>query len=319
MPQPSVSRELMQEAVDALELCGGYMPASRQLRIPYSTLRNRVRAAELAGVQAKTARAANDARAIISDDKARFSTEIRDGIVIVASDAHYWPGEPTTAHRALVRFCQTFKPHMVVMNGDVFDGAQAGRWPRQRWQKLPTVREELDAVRDRLSEIEAAAPGALKAWPLGNHDARFETRLSNELPQYEGVPGFTLKDHFPAWTPCWGVWINGGETVIKHRWKGGIHATYQNTLQSGVTLVTGHLHSLAVRPFTDYTGTRYGVDTGTLAEPRGAQFEYTEDGPKNWRSGFVVLTFWEGKLLQPELVQVLDEGLVDWRGGVVEV
>jgi len=48
-------------------------------------------------------------------------------------------------------------------------------------------------------------------------------------------------------------------------------------------------------------------------------FEYAEDNPKNWRSGFAVLTFWDGKLMPPELCEVISEGLVYFRGQVIEV
>jgi hypothetical protein len=33
------------------------------------------------------------------------------------------------------------------------------------------------------------------------------------------------------------------------------------------THVHGHLHKLQVTPWADYRGRRYGVDTGTMAEP----------------------------------------------------
>jgi hypothetical protein len=74
-------------------------------------------------------------------------------------------------------------------------------------------------------------------------------------------------------------------------------------------------------PWTDLTGTRYGVDTGSLANVWGDQFLYTEDSTRNHRSGFAVLTFYEGKLLPPELCEVLDEdeGLVVFRGEVLKV
>jgi len=87
-------------------------------------------------------------------------------------------------------------------------------------------------------------------------------------------------------------------------------------------MVTGHLHSAKVYPLTDYDGTRYGVDSGTLAVATGPQFvDYLEDNPANWRAAFVVLTYWKGLLLQPELVLVLDEAksLVQFRGEVVRV
>ena len=86
-------------------------------------------------------------------------------------------------------------------------------------------------------------------------------------------------------------------------------------------MVTGHLHSLKVTPWTDYTGDRYGVDTGTMSMLGGSKFNYLEDNPVNWRSGFAVLTFHRGMLMFPELVSVIDEekGLVFFRGEILQV
>jgi hypothetical protein len=108
--------------------------------------------------------------------------------------------------------------------------------------------------------------------------------------------------------------------VIKHRWHNGVHAVYNNTLKSGKSIVTGHLHSLKVTPYSDYTGTRFGVDCGTLAEPQGPQFgDYLEQNPTNWRSGFIVLTMHKGRLLWPEIVNVLEQGVIEFRGKVIKV
>jgi len=72
---------------------------------------------------------------------------------------------------------------------------------------------------------------------------------------------------------------------------------------------------LAVQPLTDYNGTRYGVQTGTLADIYGEQFtHYTEDGPKDWRSGFALLSFERGRLMLPELIQVCGESEFEFRG-----
>lgn len=247
---------------------------------------------------------------------ARLVKELKDGVIVVGSDAHYYPNCITTAHKAMIALIRELKPRTIVMNGDVFDGSTISRWPRIGWQDRPSVDEELKACSERLTEITDAAPRAEYVWPLGNHDARFETFLASRSPEYEGVSGFTLKDRFPEWKPCWSYFVNDN-TVIKHRFKGGIHATHNNTLWSGRTIVTGHLHSLKVTPFSDYNGTRYGVDTGTLAEPDGEQFtDYTEDNPKNWRSGFAVLTYHKEHLLPPELCEVTPLGAI-FRGRVI--
>ncbi len=250
----------------------------------------------------------------------RIQLDIQTGTVIIGGDAHYWPGEPSTAHRAFVRFIKDIKPRAVIMNGDAFDGARISRHPPIGWAQTPTVKQEIEVVQDRLQEIADACPrGCRKAWPLGNHDARYETRIATVLPELAEVHGVSLQDHFALWEPCWSVFIND-DVVVKHRFKGGVHATYNNTLHAGMTMVTGHLHSQRITPITDYRGTRYGVDAGCLADPDASAFtDYTEDGPKNWRSGFCVLTFKDGKLLMPELVTVWDADHVQFRGELVRV
>ena len=108
-------------------------------------------------------------------------------------------------------------------------------------------------------------------------------------PEFAKVAGIHLRDHFPDWESGWSCWINN-DVVIKHRFKGGIHAPHNHTLWAGRTIVTGHLHSAKVMPISDYNGTRWGVDGGCLADTGAKAFlDYTEDSPKNWRSGFVSL------------------------------
>lgn len=255
----------------------------------------------------------------IPDHPARRHVELKDGVIIVGSDSHYLPGVVTTAHKAFVKFCRELKPAIVIKNGDELDLPKISRHPPIGWENKPAVQAEIECVQDRLEEIEKASVGAKFFWPLGNHDARFETRLATVASEYARVHGFHLKDHFPRWQPCWSVWIND-DVVIKHRYKGGIHATHNNTVTSGKSMVTGHLHSLKVTPWTDYGGTRFGVDTGTMAEPFGEQFiDYTEDNPVNWRSGFAVLTFHKGKMLWPEVVHVCGPNQVEFRGKVYDV
>lgn len=270
--------------------------------------------------------AANDVRSPsiqmrIPDDGVRIELDIEEGILLVGSDAHYWPGVPSTAHRAFVTAAKELKPVAIVMNGDDLDGSKVSRHPRIGWQKTPDHKQELDVLQDRLGEIVMAGLGVKRVRTRGNHDIRYDSYLSAYAPSMEGIKGSCLTDFLPEWQQGWSVMVNDDELMIKHRYHNGIHAVYNNTLKSGISMATGHLHSLKVTPWTDLRGTRYGIDTGTLANPWGAQFLYMEDGPRNWRSGFAVLTFHKGKLLPPELLEVIDEdaGLVCFRGQVVKV
>ena len=248
----------------------------------------------------------------------RIETTMQDGKILVFSDAHFQPDQESTAYRALLLFIKQFRPEIIVCNGDAFDGNSVSRHPKVQWGKSPSVKEEIDAVKEALGQIEMLSKGKL-VWCLGNHDARFEGHLiAHAGEQYEGIHGFALKDHFPRWMPCWSLWVN--DIVIKHRYKNGIHATHNN-LTSGKHMITGHLHSQKVTPFTDYNGTRYGVDSGCLAPCFAEQFLYAEDNPRNWRSGFALLTVKDGKLIMPELCMVVDEdeGLVEFRGDRIKV
>jgi len=262
----------------------------------------------------------NRYRSNMEEHPARIHHDLTDGVILVGSDSHYWPGIISAAHRAFVKLNRELKPAIVIKNGDELDFPGISRHAPIGWESRPSVISELEYAQERLAEVEDGNKNAAYYWPLGNHDARYETRLATVAPEYARVRGVHLKDHFPRWKPCWSVWVN--DVVIKHRFKGGTHATRTNTLNAGRSMVTGHLHSLKVAPLSDYNGTRWGVDCGTMAIPYSAPFvDYTEDSPVDWRSGFAVLTIHRGKLLWPELVHVIDEakGEVCFRGKVIEV
>jgi len=250
----------------------------------------------------------------------RIEIDLPDGVIVIGSDAHVWPGPLTTAQRGFVKIIERLKPDIVVMNGDVFDGAKISRHPAGTWEQeaRPNVKQELEACQTFLAAVKQAAGAAQRIWTWGNHDSRIEYTLAALVPEYQGVPGFALKDHFPEWEFCMAVFVND-DLVIKHRLANGVHAAYNNAVKSGRSMVTGHLHSLKVTPWTDYNGTRYGIDTGTLADPESKQFDYSEEAPANHRAGFAVLTIKDGRLLMPELCQVWDENHVEFRGEVIRV
>ena len=273
------------------------------------------------GIKAEAGQAANR----LAEQRARryeseMHLELHDGVVMIASDCHYWPGVVTPAHEAFCKLAKALKPDIVVLNGDILDGARISRHSRIMWEKQPELKDEIYAVQDRCAEIERAAGKAQLLRTIGNHDARFENYLSSNVPELEEMPGSTLIDYLPRWRAGWAVHLNAEQyawTVIRHRpVGGGIHAAYNSALRAGTHYVHGHLHKLQYTPWADYRGRRFGVDCGTMAEPKGPQFTYVEAGPLNWASGFVVLTYHSGRLLEPEIVAV-DAGKAWFRGAPV--
>jgi len=266
-------------------------------------------------------RPAYNTASIDHSHNAMATFSIADGHIIIGGDAHYWPGEAPTMHRAYVELCKRLKPKAVVMNGDAFDGASISRFPSIGWEKKPGVKDELEVVQTRLGEIQKAAIGAKRFWTAGNHDLRFESRLAAVAPEYKDVKGIHLKDHFPEWIPCWFLSVNNDQVEIRHREKGGVHAAYNNTKEAGISIVTGHDHRADVVAYNDRTGRRYGVRHGMMAEsPMDGQFVHYLEGRRiNWQSSLAVLTFRGGLMLQPELCLQVKPGLAEFRGELLSV
>lgn len=257
--------------------------------------------------------------------KKQTNFEIDNGVVIVGSDAHIWPGARTTALRAMIEVTASLAKHikLLVANGDWVDGARTNRHDPHGWNATPTVKEEIQCVTEGLHDWRMAAKpsrsGCASHYRIGNHELNYERYLVSRAKEFRGMPGTRLADNFPEWELGWSTFINRRSetpTMIKHRINGGIHAGYNNTLKSGVTTVTGHTHILEAKPWGDYRGRRWGVQTGCLATPDGPQFEYAENGPSPACSGFAVLTFKDGVLLPPELCEVI-RGKAYFRSQVV--
>ena len=309
----AVARVPDEKIIDALKRLGSPTYVAKELGMDVTTVyKRRTAIQQKLGITLPSFAAKQESvvKTIIPDNKRILSHQVDNGRVFVASDCHYWPGEVTVAHKAFIALLTEFKPQTVILNGDVFDGSRISRHEPLMGTNPPTPKQEIEACQDRLDEIRNASKNARCFWTFGNHDVRLHRYIAVNAPELSDFQG--LFDYFPGWHTGWRVDIND-DVVVKHRWHNGQHATYNNTLKSGRSIVTGHLHKLQVYPWSDYDGRRYGVDTGTLAEPYGDQFTYTECNPVNWCSGFAVLTFNNGKLLPPELCEVID-GEAYFRG-----
>lgn len=265
-----------------------------------------------------------DESMLITDDRVEVKLKINNGVVLIAGDQHYWPGHVPVMHKAFCLLSKRFKPFAQIWNGDAFDGSSISRHPSIGWESKPTVKEELETVANRSDEILKSSPNSKRIWCAGNHDLRFETRLASVAPEYKGVFGIHLKDHLPMWTPAWFVTINEGldsHTEIRHREYGGVHAGYNNTLKSGINIVTGHDHRAEVVCYDDRRGRRYGVRHGMTADSSrdGPFVNYLEGRKVNWQSSIAILTFKDGVLLQPELALRFNDNSFQFRGEIITV
>jgi UDP-2,3-diacylglucosamine pyrophosphatase LpxH len=255
----------------------------------------------------------------------RLPLDLKNGTILVGSDFHIWPGEASTCLRAFKKFIKDIQPEVVILNGDVMDFPRISRHP-QNWETAPDPQQEIEAAQDHLNDlVQACKLGARKIWTIGNHDIRFESSIANQLPQFRGVKGVHLSDHFPVWEKAMSCMVNygvnGGTTIIKHRpVSSGETATKISVKKGGIHFVHGHLHRQSVQPYSDYLEyDRYGVDTGCIADKSHKAFGYTEDSPLDWRSGFGLLTYRDARLMPPELITKHSDNEVWFRGSISKV
>ncbi len=243
------------------------------------------------------------------------------GPALVFSDAHFWPDDlrnKSPAHKALLAMIPLIKPGMIICNGDAFDGARLSRFdPRDDIEKLPKVEEELAACQEAMTEIANLAPeNCILVWVLGNHDRRYWSRLVNQAPDFVRIAGLTFEAQFPQWSFCMSAVING-HTVIVHRYHGGIHACWNNITKGQASVISSDTHRLFCMVYRGYLHTVIGAETGMLSRfgPAEEKFSYTEERSLNWHPGFLLAHFSEtGKLKEPELIRVQDDGTVEYRG-----
>lgn len=244
----------------------------------------------------------------------RRAYKVENGVVIIASDGHWLPDHRSTGLDALIAVVKALKPELIVLNGDMLDGGTISRWdPTRGHHKRFGLREELDCLKANTEALQEAAGKAFLAYTLGNHDLRLSRYIAVHAPEALELPATRLEDWIPKWPLSWTVEVNPGGygmTVIRHRNQSGM--LHLQAMRAGCHYVHGHLHRLNVHRQTTFQGLRYSVDTGSLADPHSDAFDYMEGNPDH-AQGFAVLTYRDGRLMPPELVEITD-GVAWFRG-----
>jgi len=241
-----------------------------------------------------------------------ISKEVPGTLWIIASDLHIWDGDPPLIYKAFVKLCKSLRPDGIVLNGDIIDGARISRHPQARGSRAPKIEKEIETAKAWLKLLPKTRH---RLWTMGNHDIRIDNYVAANAGELDGYI-MSLAEHFTDWEFAWAFELN--ETVeIRHRFRSGIHSGYNSSINAGISTVTGHTHQLQVTAVRDRKGSRWGVETGTLADPHGPQFQYTEGAPSRAQMGFVVMSFDdEGLMMPPELCEMLN-GRPVFRGQYV--
>jgi hypothetical protein len=296
LPTPPLDPKLIEEAYEAVLKYGNISEASRVTGIPRKTLSERYNryAAEWGGHEIRD-----------WTYPERLELQLRGKTLLVGGDAHFWPGQRSVIWEAFVEVAHAIKPDAIILNGDMIDGTRVSRHPRLRNQNAPRVVDELNEAErqiDRLPEAEH------RLWMLGNHDTRLDNYLANSAPEVDDAAK-SLRDWFPNWEFAYATVVNEGlprviPTEVRHFYRMGNHARWNNVMYSGIHMVTNHTHGSGVTPFNNRLGRIYGIETGMLNSNHAPQFEYHQGMPSRSNGGFAVLSFDDaGNLLPPELCE----------------
>lgn len=296
MPAKKLSPEVLHETLKVFEACNrDFNATAKQLNIARNSIYHRIEAAQIQfpnGIENSSLKRWTYPRLkTIDAPNTRW---------IIGSDFHIWDEQPTLIFQAFCKVAKIVKADGIIMNGDVIDGARISRHPQLRESHAPKIDKEIEAAKKLLGMIPKTK---YRLWTVGNHDIRIDNYVAQNAGELSGYI-ISLQEHFPDWNMAYAFDIN--QTEVRHRFRGGIHSAWNNSLHSGVNILTGHTHQLQITAVRDRNGTRYGVETGMLADPFGPQFEYTEGAPGRWQQGFIVLSFDDdGYMLPPEICEMV--------------
>ena len=299
MANKKLAKEIAEETVKVWYESGGNISvAARKQKLAKSTFRDRIDASKLYYPELFIEAANKPVHHWTYPQS--HEIELDNCQILIGSDAHIWPYGETIMMKAFAKVSKDIKPQIIVLNGDILDGARVSRHGSLLGQNAPKITKEIEASQ---AWIETLYRAKHRIWTMGNHDQRVDNYLANNAPELDDYAG-RLSDRFSDWTFCWSVRVNSVE--IRHRFRSGIHAGWNSALHSGISTVTGHTHQLQVTAVRNRNGSHWGIEDGMLGDPMHKAFEYAEGAPSRAQPGFVVITFRDGVMMPPETCELIE-------------
>lgn len=218
---------------------------------------------------------------------------IDSGRVLVMSDIHV-PYHDRRALDAALALGDTFKPSVVLLNGDAVDFHSISRFvcnPEER-----DLAGEVKAIRELLAHLRARFHKARIIFKLGNHEERWWHYLWGKAPELLGCSFATIESVFD--TAANGVEIvQDGRIILAgklpilhgHEWRGGISTPVNPArgafLKAIACVMQGHLHRSSEHSETTLEDRLISTwSTGCLCDLRPAYARINR-----WNHGFATI------------------------------
>ena len=232
---------------------------------------------------------------------------------LVVGDAHV-PFHDQKATDLVLQWIGDHKPDTIYFSGDLLDCYSISRFA-QPGSDFGGFRVEVEACVSWLESFRDVSPHSKMVFVCGNHEFRLRSLLANDASMLKNVKGLTIPEQLDLkrlkieYVECPGerwfstyVWAFP-DMLVGHFSKISKHAAYSAKLlvdEHGVSLVTGHNHSMGTHHRTLASGDVWGYEGGCLCDLHPTYCE-----PHNWTHGFVVLNHRDGKTY-PEPVRITD-------------
>ena len=244
---------------------------------------------------------------------------------LVGSDLHF-PHQHDGAFEVFLGLADLIKPDEIVLDGDVFDFAQIGRYIRDPNSYIP-LQTDIDQCREKvLARIQSTSPDSVKRFLVGNHEeGRWENYVFSRAPELASLRCLTMEAVLGLtemgwiWQP-YEYWVTDsliifhGDRHTNALGGGSAMSARKEMLDVGCSGVTGHTHHAGVFFRQDRTGYRVWYEIGGLMDWRKMQKAHvtTKRTPvkaEDWHLACALIRYRPGhSAFRVELLPIVDDG-----------
>jgi hypothetical protein len=204
---------------------------------------------------------------------------------------HKVPLHDQKALNVALEFCQDFKPHHIILGGDILDCGAISHHNKGNPGRTEGLKLLVDAAECRtqlIEPLEALKPKS-KTFITGNHE-RFITDLIDEMPSLEGIVDLSTLLKLDKWkiVPQGGMHTLGKLNFIHgDQLSGGEHAAKASVIAYEKNIRFGHFHTASLYSKTSVIHNKLaktGMSVPCLCRKDPA---YGRGKPNRWTQGFL--------------------------------
>lgn len=193
----------------------------------------------------------------------------------ILSDIHF-PYYDKKALNAAIHYLESWEPDCILLNGDIIDCYQLSNFDRDPRNR--SFKYELDMLRSFITQLRDRWPNAKIIFKTGNHEARYEKRILQRVPEFVDLELFKFETIISA--KEFGIDVVDNKRIIQlgklniihgHELTRGIASPVNPArgffLKTKANVLGGHHHQTSDHSESDLNGKIIGAwSTGCLCD-----------------------------------------------------